>query len=209
MEDRNIVGGKIVYAIGAPQTNSFERFEERLVQLKGGDYAGVVMAMAHCANFVGHCVCQLRGRHLPYRRRNPVGTNAATRRRGDIGERQQPVGHIENRRRHAIANSQVRHFRRSRAHVPQRLSPIALARGSGGLRQVAKDGQRARGATPANAAQRDRTVVLRLIDHDVAVRERCAVEQRVGFIHQVLVGRRPLPLLATWPRQQMVDQLDG
>ena len=46
MEDRNIVGGKIVYAIGAPQTNSFERFEERLVQLNGGDYAGVVSGVA-------------------------------------------------------------------------------------------------------------------------------------------------------------------
>ena len=46
-------------------------------------------------------------------------------------------------------------------------------------------------------AQRDRAVVLRLVDHDVAVGERGADQQRVGLVDQELVGDGPLPTLAT------------
>ena len=119
----------------------------------------------------------------------------------DAGQRQQPVGDLEDRLGHAVADRQVGDRPGRRRDVANTSRPALLAGGRGRLGDVADERHRARRAAAADHAQRHRRVVLRLVDDDVAVGERRAVEQRVGLVDEELVGRRPTPALAARPGQ--------
>ena len=65
-----------------------------------------------------------------------------------------------------------------------------------------------RRAPPADHPQRDRGMVLRLVDDDVAVGERCAVEHRVRLVDQQLIGRPSTSAACPRAGQELVDELD-
>ena len=108
-----------------------------------------------------------------------------------VGERQQAVGDVEDRAGHAVADRQAGDAAGSRwrGGGDSASLPVLLAGGSGRLGEVAEDRHRPVGLRRPIDPQRDRRVVLRLVDDDVAERERRAVEQRVGLV-DAGTGRR-------------------
>ncbi len=209
MEQRHVVVAQVVHAVGGGEAGGGQRLGHVGQQRFGHHHAGVVVTVPNQPHFIGNRRTQLLGRHQPHRRLDPFAAHAAAGLRGDTGVRQQAIGDIEDGGRHAVADGEVRHLGGTRSHETQRVGPVLLPGRSGALREVAEDGHRTCRAAPADAPQRDRAVILRFVDHHVAVRERGAHQQRVGFVDQELIGRGPRALLAARPGQQLVDQLHG
>ena len=166
------------------------------------------MPMTNDAYLIGDSVGEAFAADRSNCRRITFGANATACRSGDLRIRQQLIGHVEDRRRHAIPDGEVRDLARRDPQVTKRLGPVALASRRRRLCKIAKNGQRTRRAATTDTPQRDRAVVLCLVDDHVSVGERCAVEQRIGLVDKELIGDRPLPTFSTWTGQQLVDQPD-
>ena len=166
------------------------------------------MSMAHRRDLHRHCVEQLGCCHQSHDRRCPFEPNTAARLAGDLGVRQQAIGSVEDRARHAVADRQHRHLGGGGTDVRERLGPVLLTCGRRGLGEVTENRHRSLRAAPADHPQRDGGMVLGFVDDDVTERERSAVEHRVGLVDQELIGDRPTPALPRRPGQQLVDQAD-
>ena len=209
MEQRNIGVGELVHAVDRVQPHLGQRGRDRVVQRLERHDPRVVMTVPDGQRLTRDRSRQRTGIDEPEGRCIALGSNAATRLRADTRERQQPVGHIEDRRRHAIADRQVGHFGCVGMEQPDHVAPVALPRRCGALGEIAEDRHRPTRAAPADAAQCHRAVVLRFVDHDVSVDERRADEQRVRFVDEELIRHGPSPALATRTGEQLVDEPDG
>ena len=140
-----------------------------------------------------------RRRRVPCRRL-ALGAHGAAGDGVDAGERQQPVGDVEDRLGHAVADRQVGDRSRSAPRWANTSSHRSWPAGVVDWATSPTIVIEPPGDAPADHPQRHRRVVLGLVDDDVAVGERRAVEQRVGLVDEELVGRRPSPAPAATVR---------
>ena len=142
---------------------------------------------------LGHGVSQLRRPHPQPTRRHTRAAHAAALGRVHARERQQTIGHHEDRFGHPVTDREIGDGPgRTIAHreVIENGRPSLLARGRGRLGDITDERHRAGRAAAPDHPQRDRRMVLGLVDDHVAVGERRTVEHRVRLVDQQLVGAR-------------------
>ena len=103
----------------------------------------------------------------------------------------QAVRNVEDGFRHAVADREISDGA-IRSEMGEHVRPAFLTRRRGGLGDIPNQGARSAGCAPTDHPERHRRVVLRLVDHHMAVGERRAIEQRVRFVDEMLIGGGPL-----------------
>ena len=115
------------------------------------------------------------------------------------GERQQPVGELQDRRRDAVAELELRDPPVGRAEVTRARRPSATAHRSRSPARGRRGRHRAARAPAAEHPQLHRREVLGLVDDDVAERPRRAADHGLGFVEQREVGPASSAPPPAWP----------
>ncbi len=201
---------QLVQVIDGGESGLPQRAGQLVMTGQRRDHSRQAMAMLHGSHDSGHRRRQVGRRRVDPIRGMTVDPHASAGAGVDTGQWQQPVGDGQDRFWDPVADRQLGDVTDlgldAGRHVPEHVDPPLLPRRRRRLRDVADQGHRANGAAPPDDSQRDRRVVLRLVDDDVPVRQRRPVEDRVGLVDEQLVGRRPRSATNPRRRQQAVDQ---
>ena len=157
-EQRHVVVAEVVHVVDAraARRRRAPRASAR-DSASGATTPRVVVAVPHGADLVGDGGGERRRRrHAAPPARSPSTRTLRLAVRGDPGERQQPVGDLEDRRGHAVADGEVRRPRPPAPQVRASASSQRAARRAWWTGRGRRGSSSTARAAPADAPQRDR-----------------------------------------------------